>query len=137
MCSNENLGVEVYTDSYFQIDVDDRKSTSWFAFIIGKGTVCWKSCKQDTTADFTTEAEYIAACEAVKEAIWICEFIQECGVVPSIYYPIIVYYDNNRAITNAVEPRSHRRTKYIEHRFHLILDIIHGVDVAISKIASA
>ncbi|GKA02133.1 hypothetical protein Tco_0674798 [Tanacetum coccineum] len=34
-------------------------------------TVTWKSSKQDTVADSTCEYEYIAACDASKEAIWI------------------------------------------------------------------
>ncbi|GJX42209.1 retrotransposon protein, putative, ty1-copia subclass [Tanacetum coccineum] len=34
-----------------------------------RGAVTWKSSKQDTVADSTCESEYIAACEASKEAI--------------------------------------------------------------------
>ena len=44
----------------------------------------WRSCKQDTIANSTTEAEYITTSEATKEAMWIHKFIQELEVVPSI-----------------------------------------------------
>ncbi len=63
------LQLDGYTDSDFQSDVDDRKSTSNFVFIYNGGTVIWKSSKWSITADFTTEAEYIAASNAAKEAI--------------------------------------------------------------------
>ena len=58
----------------------------------------WKSSKQDTVADFTTKAEYIAASSAAKEVVWIRKFISELGTVPSIVYPIGLYCDNNGAI---------------------------------------
>ena len=62
-CSEE-LNIQGYTDSDFQSDIDDRKSTSGFIFICNGGAVSWKSSKQATTADSTTEAEYIAVSEA-------------------------------------------------------------------------
>ena len=51
-------------------------------FCINGGAVSWKSSKQDTVADSTTEAEYIAASSAAKEAVWIRNFITELGVTP-------------------------------------------------------
>ena len=80
----EDLNIQGYTDLDFQSDIDNRKSIFGFVFTLGKGAISWRSCKQDTTADSTIEAEYIAASEAAKEAVWICKFIQELGVVPSI-----------------------------------------------------
>ncbi|KAL0413586.1 UNVERIFIED_CONTAM: Retrovirus-related Pol polyprotein from transposon TNT 1-94 [Sesamum radiatum] len=50
-----------------------------FVFKLNGGVVAWKSSKQDTTADSTTEAEYIAASEAAKEAVWMKNYIQELG----------------------------------------------------------
>ena len=73
----------------------------------------WKSSKQETVVDSTTEAEYIAAASAAKEAVWIRKFIQEPGVVHSIADPIELYCDNNGAIAQAKEPRSHQRSKHI------------------------
>ena len=49
-------------------------------------------------ADSTTEAEYIAASDASKEAVWIKKFIVRLGVVPSITNLVDLYCDNNWAI---------------------------------------
>ena len=106
-------------------------------FTLGKGAISLRSCKQDTTTNSTTEAKYIVASEAAKEAVWICKFIQELEVVPSIKSPITIYCDNSRVVANAVEPRAHQRTKHIARKYHLIRDIIHRGDVTITKIASA
>ena len=103
-----------FTDSDFQSDVDDRKSISGFVFTCNGGAVRWKSSKQSITADSTTEAEYIAASDAAKEAVWIRKFVTELRVVPSIESPIPLYCDNNRAITLEKEPRSHQKSKHIE-----------------------
>ena len=65
-----SLKVEGFTDSSFQSDVDDSKSNSGYVYTLNGGAVCWKSSKQDTTADSTTEAEYIAALDAAKEGVW-------------------------------------------------------------------
>ncbi|GJX17306.1 hypothetical protein Tco_0218138, partial [Tanacetum coccineum] len=50
------------------------------------------------------KAEYIAAAEAVIEAIWICKFIPRLGVIPGINKPMDMYCDNTGAITIADEP---------------------------------
>ena len=94
----------------------------------------WNSSKQETVADSTTEAEYIAASDAAKEAVWIEKFVAELGVVPSIADPITLYCDNTGAIAQAKEPRSHQRSKHIQRRFHLIRDIVDRGDVKICKI---
>ncbi|CAL9021041.1 unnamed protein product, partial [Prunus brigantina] len=43
------LQVEAFTDSDFASDVDDRKSTSGYVFILNGGVVSWRSCKQSVT----------------------------------------------------------------------------------------
>ncbi|KAL4385636.1 hypothetical protein GQ457_15G017200 [Hibiscus cannabinus] len=93
-----------------------------------------KSSKQGTVADSTTEAEYIAANDAAKEAVWIKKFISELGVVPSISDAVGLYCDNNGAIAQAKEPISHQRSKHILRRFHLIREIIDRGDVEICKV---
>ncbi|KAL0453682.1 UNVERIFIED_CONTAM: Retrovirus-related Pol polyprotein from transposon TNT 1-94 [Sesamum latifolium] len=81
------LILEGYRDASFQLNDDDAKSQSGFVFKLNGGVVAWKSSKQATTADSTTEAEYIAASEAAKEAVWMKNYIQEMRVVSSIVGP--------------------------------------------------
>ena len=102
------LKLEGFTDSSFQSDVDDRKSNSGFIFLLNGGVVSWKSSKQEITTGSTCEAEYIAALEVAKETVWMKKFLLELGVVPSIIDPVLVYCDNNGAIAQAKEPRSHQ-----------------------------
>ncbi|XP_074313584.1 secreted RxLR effector protein 161-like [Silene latifolia] len=101
---DEELVVSGYTDVSFQTDRDDSRSQSGYVFLLNGGAVSWKKSKQDTVADSTIEAEYIAASEATKEAVWIRKFVCELGVIPSISSPINVYCDNNGAIAQAKEP---------------------------------
>ena len=63
-----------------------------------------KSSTQDAVADSTTEAEYIAALSAAKEAVW----INKLGIVPSIVDPIGHYCNNYGVTAQAKEPRSHQ-----------------------------
>ena len=82
------------------------------------------------------EAEYIAACEAAKESIWLKKFYIDLEVIPNMEKPLVLYYDNSGAMANSKEPRSHERGKHIERKYHLIREIVHREDVAVMKIAS-
>ncbi|KAL0451357.1 UNVERIFIED_CONTAM: Retrovirus-related Pol polyprotein from transposon TNT 1-94 [Sesamum latifolium] len=114
-----------YSDGSFQSDEDDGKSQSGFVF------------NQDTTVDSTTETEYIAASEAAKKAVWMKNYIQELGVVPSIAEPVVIFCDNNRAIAQAKEPRSHHRSKHILRRYHLLKKMMGRGDVRMDRVTSA
>jgi hypothetical protein len=60
-----------YTDSDRARSVSDRKSTSRCWFNLGSSMTSWQSRKQSSIALSTTEAEYIVACSASREAIWL------------------------------------------------------------------
>ncbi|VFQ73974.1 unnamed protein product, partial [Cuscuta campestris] len=90
----------------------------------------------DTCESCLLEAEYMAAAEAAKEGVWLKNFITELGVVPSIKNPIPLFCDNNGAIAQAKEPRSHQKTKHIVRRYHIIREIVARGDVEICKIGT-
>ena len=64
------------------------------------------------------------------------KFIKDLDVVPMISEPIPLLCDNNGAIAQAKEPRSHQKSKHILRRFHLIREIVARGDVVVERIPS-
>nr|GEV07322.1 retrotransposon protein, putative, Ty1-copia subclass [Tanacetum cinerariifolium] len=69
------LKVSCYTDAGYLTDADDLKSQTGYVFVLNGGAVDWKSAKQSIFATSSAEAEYIAAFDASKEAVWVRKFI--------------------------------------------------------------
>jgi len=130
----EKLVVNGYTDASFQTDIDDSQSQSGFVFTINGGVVSWKSSKQETVIDSTTEAEYIAASAAAKEGVWIRRFLIELGVFPNASSPLNLHCDNNGAIAQAREPRNHQKNKHVLRKFHLIREFVKRDEIKMCKI---
>jgi hypothetical protein len=120
----EELVITGYTDASFQTDQDDSKSQSGYVFMINGGAVSWKSSKQETVADSTIEAEYIAASKAAKEGVWIRKFLFEPGVFLCVPSPLDIYCDNNGAIAQAKETMNHQKNKHVLQKFHPIQEIV-------------
>ncbi|KAL0285009.1 UNVERIFIED_CONTAM: Retrovirus-related Pol polyprotein from transposon RE2 [Sesamum calycinum] len=131
------LMLEGFSDASFYSDDDDAKSQSGFVFKLNGGVVARKSSKQDTTTDSTMEAEYIADLEAAEETILMKNYIQELGLVPSIVELVVIFCDNNGAIAQAKEPRSHHQSKYILRRYHLLREMVGRGDVRKDRVSSA
>ena len=98
-----------YTDSDFQSDLDFKKFTSGYVFTLGGGAITWKSVKQSCITDSTMEAEYIAACEATKEAVWLKKFLSDLGIVRIEQVPITLFCDSSGAIVQSKDPRNHKK----------------------------
>ncbi|GJS31431.1 putative RNA-directed DNA polymerase [Tanacetum coccineum] len=94
----EELGVIGYYDANWQTHKDDSRSQSGWVFLLNGGAVTWKSLKQATVADSTCNSEYIAACEASKEVIWMKNFIGDLGVVLTVQDLIEIFCDNESAV---------------------------------------
>ncbi|KAJ9558488.1 hypothetical protein OSB04_013102 [Centaurea solstitialis] len=132
--TEDEISVAGYSDASFQTDRDDFRSQSGYVFTLNEGAISWKSSKQDTIADSTTEAEYIAACDAAKEAVWLRNFLSDLRVVASISRPIDIFCDNSGAVAQAKEPREHHKSRHVLRKYHLIREIIGRGDVRICKI---
>ncbi|TYK18526.1 gag/pol protein [Cucumis melo var. makuwa] len=133
---SKDLILTGYTVSDFQTDKDARKSTLGLVFTLNGGAVVRRSIKQSCIADSTMEAEYVAACEATKEAVWLKKFLIDLEVVPNMHLLITLYCDNSGAVAKSREPRSYKRGKHIEQKYHLIREIVHRGYFTVTKISS-
>ncbi|GKD61276.1 retrotransposon protein, putative, ty1-copia subclass [Tanacetum coccineum] len=61
-------------------DTDDLKSQTGYVFVLNGSAVDWNSVKQSIIATSSAEAEYTAAFDASKEAVWVGKFISGLGV---------------------------------------------------------
>jgi Reverse transcriptase (RNA-dependent DNA polymerase) len=107
-----------YTDSDYGGDKVEYKSTSGYIFKLANGPISYSSKLQSITAQSSTEAEYIAICNATKEAIYLKGLLEEIGYLKQENIPI--FSDNNGAILLSKNPIFHNRTKHINIRYHLI-----------------
>ncbi|KAH9780178.1 hypothetical protein KPL71_007988 [Citrus sinensis] len=77
---NNSYKVSGFVDSDFAADLDKRRSITGYVFILNGGAASWKASLQLVVALSTTEAEYIALTEAVKEAKWLSGLVSEFGL---------------------------------------------------------
>ncbi|GJY99144.1 hypothetical protein Tco_0516574 [Tanacetum coccineum] len=94
-----------------------------YVFVLNGGVVDWKSAKQSIFATSSAEAEYIAAYDASKEAVWVRKFISGLGVVPTIEEPINMYCDNTRAITIANESGITKGARHFCAKVHYLREV--------------
>ena len=120
-----------YCDSDYAGDLDKRRSTTGYLFTFAKAPVSWKSTLQSTVALFTTEAEYMAVTEAVKEAIWLQSLLEDLGVGQK---HITVHCDSQSAIHLAKNQVFHARTKHIDVRYHFVREILEEGNIHLQKI---
>jgi hypothetical protein len=70
-----------YCDVDWVGDLEDRRSTKGFVFMMGGGAISWSSKRQPTIILSTTEVEYMASMQATKEAIALLEIMGFATVV--------------------------------------------------------
>jgi hypothetical protein len=106
-----------YCDANYAGDIDTRRSTSGFVFLLGGGAVAWASKCQPTVATSTVEAEYMAAAFASKEALWLRKLCADleitCDCVP-------IACDNQGAIKLSKHAIASQRSKHIDIIYHFI-----------------
>eukprot|EP00253_Pinus_taeda_P025645 PITA_25645 len=112
-------------------DLEKRRSTTGYVFTLAGGAISWMSKLQETVALSTTEAEYIAASDASKEAIWLKGLIDEIGKTQE---KVNVLCDSQSSIHLATNPAYHSRTKHIDVRYHFLRHVIDGGKVALQKV---
>lgn len=122
-----------YSDSSFNIDQDDGRSTTGHVFYYGVAPITWCSQKQGTVALSSCEAEYMAASAATCQAMWLRETISE--ITGDAVQKVILKVDNTSAIALVKNPVFHDRSKHIKSRFHYIRERVGDNEIVVEHIS--
>ncbi|CAL5374326.1 unnamed protein product [Camellia sinensis] len=134
---SSDLHLVGYCDADWGGDLDERKSTSGYAFMLSDGAISWSSKKQSCIALSTMEAEFVACSSAVQEAVWLRRFLQHLDVVTHTSDPVTIHCDSMAALAYAKDPKYHGRTKHIDVRFIFIRDILAQKEVILEHIPTS
>ncbi|GFU93755.1 copia protein [Trichonephila clavipes] len=109
--------IQILVDSPKQVDRPQD------VMIFVGGAISWRSQRQAIVATSTTEAEVMAASEAVKKIIWLCRLIQgivNLGEIPTFQV------DNRAVVKLSHNPEYHRRTKHKIKHFFMRKKVLEG-----------
>jgi ribonuclease HI len=125
------LTLEAYCDADYAGDIDTRRSTTGYVFTLGGGAISWSSRLQPTVAASTTEAEYMAAAYAIKEALWLRTLLSELGLDTGT---ITICADSQSAIKLLKNPVFSMCSKHIDVIYHFARERVTRKDVAFKYI---
>jgi hypothetical protein len=114
--------IAAFTDADWGSHRDDRRSIGAYIVKMGIRAVSWKSKKQSCVTLSSTEAEYMALCQASKEAVWMADFLESLGV--PLRGPMVVNADNQGSIALAKNPVFHDCSKHVDIQYHFTRDLV-------------
>jgi hypothetical protein len=87
------------------------------------GAISWKSKLQTTVATSSTEAEYMAASDAAREAVWLRRLLGDLGM--DVCFQILV--DNSGALFQVQNDAITQKSKHVDVHFHYVKTVVrHG-----------
>jgi hypothetical protein len=133
-CDDHTL--QAYADAAYANN-SDKKSQHGMCFRFGSKSACFYSLskKQSLVALSSTESEYIALAECVREVLWFRSFLNEIG--QSQLCPTPIFQDNRSCIKIAQDPSVSDRTKHIDIKHHFIKERISLNDITLIYIPTA
>ncbi|KAJ9530950.1 hypothetical protein QJQ45_028742 [Haematococcus lacustris] len=130
-CSGELVG---FCDSDYASCKQSRRSTTGYVFILSGATVSVRSKLQTTVATSTTEAEYQAAADATREALFLRKLLHELCAVTG---PIPILCDSQGAVALVKNPVESQRNKHIAVMHHMARERVWRGEVEFSYCPTA
>jgi hypothetical protein len=125
------VDIHGFVDANWARDLDHRRSTSGYVFNLFGGAIGWMSKRQVVVALSTTEAKYMAATHASKEAIWLQRL---CLVIGLVQKAVILDCDSHSAILLGRNPIYHSKIKHIDVQYHFVRDMVEKKKVLLEKV---
>ena len=124
-----------YVDSDLAADTKTRKSTTGLAIILAGGPIAYKTKSQATISHSTTEAEFTAATDCAKTALYIRSILKELGL--RCENPTTIYEDNAAAIEMANAQKPTRRTRHMDIKHFALLQWCETDQIILSAISTS
>ncbi|KAE8970139.1 hypothetical protein PR001_g27295, partial [Phytophthora rubi] len=118
--------LEPYSDADWAGNRDDRCSVSGMLLML------WRSTFQKTVALSSTEAEYMALSDCVKECVWMRRLLKDIGAEQ--VGATVIYEDNQGAMALAKNVDYEARTKHIDIRYHFIREKVVSNEVELEYV---
>jgi hypothetical protein len=125
-----------FTDSDWAGDRDERKSTGGYIFLFHGAPISWRSKRQSCVALSTAEAEYIAAAETAKKAIFLKSMTNTFLPEHQHISKIPLMKNNEACIRISQNPEFHQRTKHIDIKYHFLRDQIRRGNIELKWIST-
>jgi hypothetical protein len=121
---DNNLGrdLKIFCDSDWAGDPETRVSVTGFLIYLLNVPICWCSKSQKGVTLLSTEAEYVAISEAVKELKFIFYLLSDLHI--KVNLPIVVKTDNIGAIFMSENALTSFCTWYVDTRYHFVREFI-------------
>ena len=130
----KDLYLEGYTNTDWGGDLDERKCTSEYVFLLGNRVISWSNKKQTCVTLSTIEAKFVALSIAIQEIVWLKRFLNHLSVVNDLPNSVIVNCDSQVAIAFIRDPKYHLKTKHIDTRYNFVRDIITQKDMCLESL---
>ena len=113
------LSMQVFADADYASKAADRRSVSGGLVMCGGACVSWFSRTQKCVTLSTTEAEYVALADVMKEVLFLRQVWR--FMLPDVGMPCIpVFEDNEGAVQLAQNPITNSNSKHIDVRHHFL-----------------
>ncbi|SOV06650.1 uncharacterized protein UDID_17557 [Ustilago sp. UG-2017a] len=134
--ANKHSGQQIvmYTDANWALNpTNGRRSTSGGVTYMYGCPVSWRSHVQKCMALSAVEAEFVAALEATREALFFSYLLRDLGVEA---HPPTLRTDSQGCIQVSKDPAKHWKLKHIDTRYHFVRDHVQEGEVKIDFVGT-
>lgn len=134
-----DLNINLYCDSDFAANRDDRTSTGGLMLMVDKAPIMWRVNKHKQVSLSTMESEFVTMVDAAKEMLWFQNVMLECDKLQIFNFKKAsrtIWCDNQAAIAFASSPIENSSSKHISVKYFFIRNLIHQKAFKVSYIST-
>lgn len=128
--------MQVWTDASFSQDLEKRRSTNGYIFLLSGAPISWCSALQSFTALSTTEAEMVAISYTARECCDIQDMLFELGLGQH-FSKMKLGNDSTGALSLVTNISYSARTKHLQLRKWFTIQLIEAGRLEVFHVASA